>query len=286
MKDFFHSLVALVPFLDPYPLWVKLFCGLSIICFAVFFIGFLFFKPTISEVTKKPKEVDPPSATQRHEGRGDNVAGDKNVTNYFFPDANRQPLPPEIRRVPLKYASESGLQAELEAQGYQIRWSKDEMKAGWEPVIKTLDDGIRIMFKDSISGLTLLRKKAESPNQVTVQTPQSVPQKEFTTKTPHDLLGLYKVLNPIAGNDALNVFKGKWIKAEGTIVNMVPGAPDGNQAGVVLRNDNDTIECRFGPQWKNSLLRLSLGDLLRVHGKIASTQNHSQLYLEDCEIQQ
>ncbi len=122
----------------------------------------------------------------------------------------------------------------------------------------------------------------------------SVPQgssaqtkKEFIDKSPYDLLALYEIknLNPIQVDDVLNAYKEKWIKAEGKIINMIPGLSNGDQAGITLLADhNKKIDCRFSPEWKDGLLRLSMGSFLKVNGKIWSTQNHSQLYLIECEI--
>lgn len=65
---------------------------------------------------------------------------------------------PEIRRVGLDYPAKSGLQKELERQGYTLSWSRKDMDAGCEPIILEQDGG-RIMLKDETETLTLLRKK-------------------------------------------------------------------------------------------------------------------------------
>jgi hypothetical protein len=44
--------------------------------------------------------------------------------------------------------------------------------------------------------------------------------------------------------------------------------PDGVRSVAVLRNLNDTIECRFGQEWVRALGRYEMGETLKVRGKI------------------
>lgn len=107
--------------------------------------------------------------------------------------------------------------------------------------------------------------------------------REFTDRTPRELLALYDGRTPLQANPLIEPFKGKWIKASGKILNLIPdGIPDASIA--VLQDGNRTIECRLGPQWSKHVLKLNKDDVLTVIGKIAPHQNGSQLYLLECEI--
>jgi hypothetical protein len=107
--------------------------------------------------------------------------------------------------------------------------------------------------------------------------------REFTDRTPRELLTLYDGRTPLQANPLIEPFKGKWIKASGKILNLIPdGMPDTSIA--VLRDGDRTIECRLGPQWSSHVFKLNKDDVLTVIGKIASHQNGSQLYLLECEI--
>ncbi|MHB8886528.1 MAG: OB-fold nucleic acid binding domain-containing protein [Methylovirgula sp.] len=108
-----------------------------------------------------------------------------------------------------------------------------------------------------------------------------IQQKEFTTKTVRQLLALYEGLTPFQADKLIAPFKGLWIKAESQILTILPDGSD--RSVVVLRDHKDTIECRFGPEWSNTIARLSIGDTLHVLGKISPNQNGSQLYLLECE---
>jgi hypothetical protein len=105
----------------------------------------------------------------------------------------------------------------------------------------------------------------------------------FTDRTPRELLALYEGRTPLQANPLIEPFKGKWIKASGKILNLIPdGIPDASIA--VLRDGDRTIECRLGPQWSLHVFKLNKDEVLNVIGKIAPNQNGSQLYLLECEI--
>jgi hypothetical protein len=107
--------------------------------------------------------------------------------------------------------------------------------------------------------------------------------REFTDRTPRELLALYDGRTPLQADSLIEPFKGKWIKASGTILNLIPdGMPDASIA--VLKDGDRTIECRLGPQWSSKVVKLNKDDVLAVIGKIAPHQNGSQLYLSECEI--
>ena len=69
--------------------------------------------------------------------------------------------------VDLKYASDSGLQAKLEAAGYRVAWCLDTNLArkldleGWEVVVEESDPGVPTKFrlKDRPADQTLIKKR-------------------------------------------------------------------------------------------------------------------------------
>jgi len=73
----------------------------------------------------------------------------------------------EIKWVDPNYPSDSGLQPQLETQGYKVRWCRDDFLArrldieGWELVEQELGDGRRVNFKikDRPYDQTLIKKR-------------------------------------------------------------------------------------------------------------------------------
>jgi hypothetical protein len=69
MKDFINNFFALIPFLEPYPNWVKVLLSLWIALSAIIIIVLLFFRtgnpPSIDvkQKTEIPKQVDTPQET-------------------------------------------------------------------------------------------------------------------------------------------------------------------------------------------------------------------------------
>jgi hypothetical protein len=108
-------------------------------------------------------------------------------------------------------------------------------------------------------------------------------QREFTSRTPRQLLTLYDGRTPLQADKLMEPYKGLWIQAQGVVFTILPDGVPGHSIGV-LRSNNDTIECRFGPSWSHHLARVDKGDTISVVGKISSIQNGSQLYLLDCEV--
>ncbi len=74
---------------------------------------------------------------------------------------------PSVKYVDTEYPLRSGLQADLESQGYRIRWSREEKLArrfgdGWDAVVEVAEDGSELFLKvrDPSGDLTLVMKKA------------------------------------------------------------------------------------------------------------------------------
>jgi hypothetical protein len=109
--------------------------------------------------------------------------------------------------------------------------------------------------------------------------------KEFTTRTPRELLALYEGRTPLQADSLMEPYKGLWIEVEGE-VGTILGNSSGLVAVVFSGNEpiKNIIECRFSGQWITALSRYNKGEKISAHGKISSSQNGSQLYLEQCEI--
>jgi hypothetical protein len=78
-------------------------------------------------------------------------------------------------------------------------------------------------------------------------------------------------------------YKGKWIVAEGKAINLFADGMPGRSIAV-LQSGRFMIECRLDGRWEDIVARTNKGDTMKVEGKIAPSQNGSQLYLTDCEI--
>ena len=113
--------------------------------------------------------------------------------------------------------------------------------------------------------------------------PAASANKVFIDKTARELLALYEGRTMLQADILIEPFKGKWIKVEGTILQLIPsGLPRLTTA--VLRDGDKIINCGVGPDGNNRLLKLNTGDKLKAVGRIAPSQNGQQLYLLDCEL--
>jgi hypothetical protein len=86
MRKFIELLTMIIPFLDPYPLWVKSIIAIWIIGLAVITVVLIFTYPT--NMSKNSIKDKSPVNSQTNIGKveGDYVAGDKNVTNIYKPE--------------------------------------------------------------------------------------------------------------------------------------------------------------------------------------------------------
>jgi hypothetical protein len=72
-----------------------------------------------------------------------------------------------VRWVDISYAADSGLQAKLEAEGYELRWAREDKVArrvdleGWEPVVTQSSEGspVTLQVRDPLWNLVLLRRR-------------------------------------------------------------------------------------------------------------------------------
>jgi hypothetical protein len=109
-----------------------------------------------------------------------------------------------------------------------------------------------------------------------------VPPKVFTQKTVKQLIALYQGRTMLQADKLLEPFKSMWIHANGQIQMIIP--QDSKKAVVVMRSDDENVNCAFGEKWQTALARFDNGDSINVIGWISPNQNGQQLYLYDCEL--
>jgi hypothetical protein len=108
--------------------------------------------------------------------------------------------------------------------------------------------------------------------------------REFTNRTPSELMTLYEGRTSFQAETLIEPYKGKWIRAQGKVINLLADSSEPGASIAVLKEGNAIIECRLNATWKDKVARLSNGDTLHVQGKINPFQNGSQLYLQQCEV--
>jgi hypothetical protein len=140
--------------------------------------------------------------------------------------------------------------------------------------------------------LTKIEPPPVQPNEAakTVQSPlpPSVPlpsvtstEREFTTRTPRELLALYEGRSMLEADQLIKPYKGKWIQAKANILQIIP---NGDGTVVILKDGDKIISCPLVARWTPQLLKMRIGDPLSVIGQVGISQNGQQLYLQDCEI--
>jgi hypothetical protein len=110
-------------------------------------------------------------------------------------------------------------------------------------------------------------------------------EKEFTTRTPKELLAFYRNVTPLQADSLIAPFKGLWIEVEGKVETVVD-AGDGGAQVTLTDIDGARCACTFRRQWRGALSRLSKNDKIHASGKISDGQNGGTLYLTDCDLLQ
>jgi hypothetical protein len=114
-------------------------------------------------------------------------------------------------------------------------------------------------------------------------TPPAPEAKEFTDRTPGELLAMFEDRTMFQANQLIEPLKGKWMKADGNILQIIPNGPPGAST-VVLRGAGRLISCNIGSEWSARVAKLNTDDSIKVEGKIQPFQNGQQLYLLDCVL--
>lgn len=124
---------------------------------------------------------------------------------------------------------------------------------------------------------------AATPAAIPVAVPPADKPRQFLDRTPRELFALYEGRTPFQADPIIQPYKGKWIRAEGRIINLLPDGMPGHSIAV-LQDGNMVIECRLDERWTDKIVKLNKGEILSVLGQIGPSQNGSQLYLTNCEI--
>lgn len=135
-----------------------------------------------------------------------------------------------------------------------------------------------------------VNREAEVGRSEAHQVPTSLPApatspgtREFTNRTPRELLAFYENVTPLQGDSLMTPFKGLWIKVAGRVETVVDAGGGGAQVTLI---DHERVRsaCTFQRQWREALSRLSKNDKISATGRISDGQNGSTLYLLDCEL--
>lgn len=114
----------------------------------------------------------------------------------------------------------------------------------------------------------------------TLQPPVSPPP-PYADKTVSQLLDLCINRTALQCPSFFTDEVGKRLNAEGIVRSVWVNGP---YIDVQLWTDNRPLVCHFDTRWKERLRTLRAPDNIKITGKIASTQDGSQLYLEVCEF--
>jgi len=109
-------------------------------------------------------------------------------------------------------------------------------------------------------------------------------QRQLTGRTPSELLGLYKNVSPLQGDDLMQPFKGLWVTVKGKVRTNPVDAGNGTSQFHIFASDGATCVCTFSPHWRNAVKRIRIGDEVTTQGQISEGQNGSVLYLLNCDL--
>jgi len=109
--------------------------------------------------------------------------------------------------------------------------------------------------------------------------------RQFTNRTPRELLAFYENLTPLQADSLMTPFKGMWVRVTGRVktVDMIGGG----SIGVVI-GDHEGAEtvCDFQQHWREALSRLNKNDEISAEGRISEGQSGTYLSLTDCDLVQ
>jgi hypothetical protein len=105
--------------------------------------------------------------------------------------------------------------------------------------------------------------------------------KVYTQRSVAELRELYAGGDAAPGGAPMANETGKWIE---TTSMRVLGIATGGV--VMLKKDNNNIQCTFADSAKAKLATLRVGDAVKVTGKINQDQNGQLVNLEDCELRE
>lgn len=108
-------------------------------------------------------------------------------------------------------------------------------------------------------------------------------QREFTEKTPDELLALFEGRTALQAEPLIEPYFGLWITAVGAVVMTLPGG--GDAVALIRTEGGRMVECRFPKSLELALRRFDVGSTMKALGRVSPSQNGRQLYLSNCELQ-
>ena len=105
--------------------------------------------------------------------------------------------------------------------------------------------------------------------------------KVYTQRSVAELRELYAGAEAAPGTPPAADETGKWIETTSMRVVGIAGA-----GVLLLKKDNNNVQCTFAEAAKAKLATLRVGDAVRVSGKINPDQNGQLVNLEECEFRE
>lgn len=176
--------------------------------------------------------------------------------------------------------------------------------SGWIPVIAGVASGILTLFV-----LLLLQRRqptddsdelhrnaepfVEQPGRIvqaatqpelTEQSRQIAGSKQFSRRTPEELVASVDGLTEIAAEEVSKRHIGLWLNVEGTIFDISERI-GGISVYLNRGDDKASVGLRFDEEhWRDSLMSLNKRDYILVEGKISHISTMGTVMLEECEL--
>ena len=109
-------------------------------------------------------------------------------------------------------------------------------------------------------------------------------KRQFTDRTPKELLAFYKDISPLQADDLMKPFKGLWMTIQGQAKINPVDAGYGTSQVIVQTADGADCACTFAPQWREDIKRIRINDQISAQGKISEGQGGTALYLLDWDL--
>lgn len=117
------------------------------------------------------------------------------------------------------------------------------------------------------------------------QPPPALPQeRSFTDRSPGELLALFEGRTQFQAEKLIEPYKGKWLKVQGVLRQVMPNGPPGATT-VVINSNGKIIYCNTGPEFAERLRKMNADDPIGLFGKVSPFQSGGPFYMQDCELQ-
>ena len=114
--------------------------------------------------------------------------------------------------------------------------------------------------------------------------PPNVPifQREFTNKSPGQLLAVFDGVTELQGASLFEPYVGLWLRTEGVVTSIFRGISGARIAS--FTNEGVLICCSFSEEWEMKLRTYDPGSTMKVIGKIRAGKIRGMLNLDGCEL--